>query len=253
MTITWVGHATVLIEVGGVRLITDPAVTKRLMHLVRRGPVPLIDPVDAVLISHLHMDHLHLPSLRRLGPVPELVVPAGAAPLVRGLHPSRLVEVSAGDVHRLNAAGGVVEVCAVEAEHSDRRGPHSRTTARAIGYVIRHAGRSVYFAGDTDLFDGMADIGPVDVALLPIWGWGPTVGERHLTPPTAALAVERLRAAAVIPIHWGTYSPTTLRRGEPAWLGDPLDRFRGELDLLGLGERLVALRPGDAWALPAAG
>ena len=242
MTVTWVGHASVLIETAGHRVLTDPALTARLAHLRRRVPIPDLGPVDTVLISHLHLDHLHLPSLRRLGPVPRLVVPAGAASLVRAMGAEEVHEVRAGDEVDL----GGVTVRAVPADHSCARGPHSRTTAQPVGYVLDAGGVSTYFAGDTDLFDGMRDLGGVDVALLPIWGWGPTLGERHLDPTRAATATEWIDPAVVVPIHWGTYSPVRARRGSPAWLGRPLDAFRAELRDRNRVDRLRILTPGES-------
>ena len=138
----------------------------------------------------------------------------------------------------------------VPAAHSDRRGPHSRVVASPVGYVLRSGGHSVYFAGDTDLFDELAGLGPVDVALLPIWGWGPSIGHGHLDPERAAEAVARLQAGWVIPIHWGTYSPYGLRRRPPVWLHDPLGRFRDELAAVGLADRLLALAPGQRVVAP---
>lgn len=198
LTITWIGHATVVIEIGGRRLITDPALTGRLAHLTRRGAAATVGPVDAVLISHVHLDHLHVPSLRRPGRVPEMAVPTGAARLVRRVAPDRLVELRAGDSWDLDGVGGPIEVRAVAADHSGRRGPHSRVEVEPLGFVARAGGRGVYFAGDTDLFDGMADLGPVDVALVPIWGLGavarrgpPQPGHRRPRRRTDRSAVRR--------------------------------------------------------------
>jgi L-ascorbate metabolism protein UlaG (beta-lactamase superfamily) len=253
VTITWVGHATAIIDIGGVRVLTDPALTKRLVHLTRRQAPPELDPVDAVLISHLHMDHLHLPSLRTLQGEPELVVPAGAGRLVRGVPASTVAEVAPSDRFELTSGTATVDVEVITAEHSGRRGPHSRHTAPPLGYVLRAGGRSVYFPGDTDLFDGMADLGPVDVALLPIWGWGASLGEGHLNPQSAVRATELIDPAVVIPIHWGTFSPVRARRGSPPWLGRPLDEFTVALDRRGLGDRLLALAPGGSASVGGSG
>ena len=249
-TVTWVGHASVLIEADDHRILTDPALTARLAHLLRRAPLPEVGPVDTVLISHLHLDHLHLPSLRRLGPVGRLVVPAGAGPLVRSLAADEVHEIRPGDEVDL----GAVTVRAVPADHSCRRGPHSRVTADPVGYVVAAEGGSVYFAGDTDLFDGMRDLGAIALALLPIWGWGPTLGERHLDPDRAAVATEWIDPDGVVPIHWGTYSPVRARPGSPAWLDHPLDAFRGALAERDLADRLRAVAPGGSVAVaPAPG
>lgn len=240
--ITWVGHATVTIDVGDVRIVTDPALTKRLAHLRRRVPEPDLGSVDAVLISHVHMDHLHLRSLRRVAPGARLVAPRGSRSLVASCGFRALDDVGCGEV--LDHGGVRIEV--VRAVHGRGRGPHSRISAEPVGYVIEAAGRRVYFAGDTDLFPEMADLGRIDVALLPIWGWGPTLGELHLDPTSAATAATTIDAAAVVPIHWGTYSPVRLGRGSPTWLDRPITAFRDELDKQGLAERLVAVDPGGS-------
>ena len=241
-TVTWVGHASVLIEAREHRLLTDPTLTGRLAHLRRRVPVPDVGPVDTVLISHLHLDHLHLPSLRALGPVRRLVVPTGAAPLLRSVVADEVLEVRSGDEVDLDG----VTVRAVPAVHSCRRGPHSRASAEPVGYMVEAAGVSVYFAGDTDLFDAMRDLGAVDVALLPIWGWGPTLGEGHLDPERAATATAWIDPGVVVPIHWGTYSPVRARPGAPAWLDRPRDAFGAALAERSLADRLRALAPGGS-------
>jgi L-ascorbate metabolism protein UlaG (beta-lactamase superfamily) len=245
--LTWVGHATVLLDVAGLRILTDPALTRSLAHLRRRRPAPALAPVDVVAISHVHMDHFHRPSLRRvIGQHTHIVVPRGSTSLLPRGVTGTVAEVGEGELVQLAGATCPVAVEAVHAEHSDRRGPHSRVVARPLGYVVRCGGRSVYFAGDTDLFDGMSEIGPVDIALLPIWGWGPTLGERHLDPVTAAEATHRLDARHVVPIHWGTYSPVRARPGDPPWLDRPIDAFRAALAELDLGDRLIALLPGGS-------
>jgi L-ascorbate metabolism protein UlaG (beta-lactamase superfamily) len=244
--ITWVGHATTLVEVDGFQLITDPILTSRVAHLRRRVELGDIPPLEAVLISHLHMDHLHLRSLKQVAAGTQLVCPSGAASLMRSLRAAAVVEVVAGDVLTLRPEGRTPAITAtvVPADHSNQRGPHSRLVAEPVGYVIRCGDRSVYFAGDTDLFDGMAQLGPIDVALIPIWGWGPTLGERHLNPRSAAAAVQVINPRRVVPIHWGTYSPIRPRPGSPTWLENPLGEFERELAAVELGDRLVALRPG---------
>lgn len=245
--ITWVGHATTLIEVGGFRLITDPILTNRVAHLRRRVEPVAIPPLDAVLISHLHMDHLHLRSLKSVAAGTRMVCPVGAADLMSSLEAAEVLEVLAGEVVTLRPEGVTPAITAtvVLADHSNQRGPHSRLVAEPVGYVIRCGERSVYFAGDTDLFDDMAHLGPIDVALIPIWGWGPTLGERHLNPRSAARAAQMINPRQVLPIHWGTYSPIRPLPGAPAWLENPLAEFERELEAVGMADRLVALRPGD--------
>ena len=250
--ITWIGHATVLIEIGGVKILTDPALTMSVAHLRRRHPVPTIDElsVDVVAVSHIHMDHLHRPSLRRIGgSAPRIIVPAGSASLVRDLGFTEIHEMKTGDHTQIELDTRVLRIEAVHADHSGSRGPHSRVSAAAVGFVFRAGNHSVYFAGDTDKFEQMADIGPVDVALLPVWGWGSTLGERHLNPDTAAQSTLLLRPTYVIPIHWGTYSPVRSRRGSPAWLDSPLTAFRHALRRINPEVHLIELSPGDSIAL----
>jgi L-ascorbate metabolism protein UlaG (beta-lactamase superfamily) len=241
-SVTWLGHATTLVEIDGVRVLTDPAVTASLGHLRRRRPAPDAGRVDAVLISHLHMDHLHRPSLRRTVRGAVVVVPRGAGRLVRGIGASEVIELDHGASW---TPDGRVAITMVPAMHSDRRGPHSRVRAAAAGYLVRGAQASVYFAGDTDLFEGMHGIGPVDAALVPIWGWGRSLGCHHLTPATAAEAVARVGARLAVPVHWGTYSPLRIGGGAPRWLDRPLGEFAAALDARDMGDRLHALWPGE--------
>jgi len=151
LEITWLGHASVLIELDGARLLTDPLVRRRAGPLVRIAPP--VDPantrgIDAVVISHLHGDHMHLPSLRRIERLGPLVAPAGAARWLERHGQRDVHEVRAGDEVRV----GAVQVLAVPAEHGDTRGHPFGPKAAPLGYVMRGSG-SVHFAGDTDLFE----------------------------------------------------------------------------------------------------
>jgi L-ascorbate metabolism protein UlaG (beta-lactamase superfamily) len=239
LRVTWLGHATVLIELGPLRVLTDPVLRGRIAHLRRHAPVA--DPpdrLDAVLLSHLHRDHADGPSLRRL-PAAPVLVPAGAAATVRRLGAREVVELRAGDAIPL--AGGTVT--AVPAVHEGRRSPLHRAVD-ALGFVVERGPR-VYFAGDTDRFDGMADLAPLDLALLPIWGWGTSIGPGHLDPRGAAEAVALLRPRVVVPIHWATYLPY----GYPAahrLLRDPGAAFATHVAELAPATRVVVLRPGES-------
>ncbi len=245
--ITWLGHATVLVEVGGARLLTDPVLRGRVAHLRRHAPtIPPPSDVDAVVLSHAHRDHLDLPTLRALSPAPELIVaPAGVGRTLRRLTGTEVRELRTGE--RLDVAGAQIE--AVSAMHDGRRSPVARMS-ESLGYVLSPAGGGgprVYFAGDTAVTDEMADLEEIDVALMPIWGWGPSLGPGHMNPDEAAEALERIRPRVAVPIHYGTLLPIGLRRRYGHVLHDPLERFRlaaaerapeTEVAVLGAGEDL---------------
>jgi L-ascorbate metabolism protein UlaG (beta-lactamase superfamily) len=207
--IAFLGHATVLIELEGRRLLTDPLLRRRVAHLRHRAPAAReqLDGVDAVLISHLHHDHLDIASLRILGADTPLLVSSGAGAWLRARGFASVTELGVGESDRL----GPVEVTAVEARHDARRMPGG-PRAPALGFVVR-GGRRVYFAGDTELFDGMAELAPgLDVALLPVAGWGPRLGPGHMDARDAARAASMLRPRVAIPVHWGTLRPIIGRR-----------------------------------------
>jgi L-ascorbate metabolism protein UlaG (beta-lactamase superfamily) len=218
--ITWLGHSTVLVELDGARLLTDPVLGRRVAHLRRyHEPVDAraLRPLDLVLVSHAHWDHLDVRTLARLGRDQPVVVPRGAGRILRRRGFGAVHEVEVGD----RVPAGAVTVEATPAEHDASRGPFG-VSAPALGYVLRGS-RSVYFAGDTDVFDGMAELAGIDVALLPVSGWGPRVPAGHLDPERAARATALLRPRLVVPIHWGTYGP--LHRPRPA--GDPAGEYAG--------------------------
>ena len=238
--LTWLGHSTVVLRLGETVLVTDPVLRARMQHLRRHVPRPTLHGhVDAVLVSHAHHDHLDLPSLRALPDVGLLVLPRGLGRLVRRAGAGAVAEVAPGDERTV----GDVAIRVVHAEHSGRREPLG-PTGPALGFVLEHAGRRAYFAGDTGLFDGMAAIGPVDVALLPIWGWGPSLGPGHMDPEQAAQAAALVRPRVVVPIHWGTYLPIGARRRHGALLRTPAAQFARAMADAAPGVEVVVLAPG---------
>lgn len=204
--ITWLGHSTTRIELDGVTLLTDPVLRRRVAHLRRDQEVDdsALAGIDAVLVSHLHMDHLDVRSFTRLERSLRVLLPKGGGSILRRRGFTDVVEVEVGD----EVAIGAVTVRVAPAAHHVQRVPLGKATP-AVGYVVRGS-RTVYFAGDTDLFDGMAEFAGMDIALLPISGWGPKLPAGHLNPETAARALKLLRPGVVIPIHWGTYAPVHL-------------------------------------------
>jgi len=240
--IVYVGHSTVLVEMDGVRLLTDPLLRARLLHLRRVGPVDLdaLGEVDAVLVSHVHLDHLDLPSLRRLGRDTRIVVPQGAGRFVARKRFTEVTELAIGQELRI----GALVVRGAPAIHDSARRPLG-VRAVPMGHVIRGS-RSVYFAGDTDVFDGMAELAPVDVALLPIWGWGPTIGHGHMSPKEAADAARLLQPSVAIPIHWGTYFPfQNALRGIPSFVEWPAQDFAKRVESVAPAVEVRLLRPGE--------
>lgn len=224
--VTWLGHATVLVELGGARLLTDPVLRGRVAHLRRHAaPVPPPKDVDAVLVSHAHRDHLDLPTLRALSPPPRLIVaPTGVGRTLRRLTGTEVRELSAGD----DLAVGGARVDAVPAVHDGRRSPVAQRS-ESLGYVLSPAGVDgprVYFAGDTAVNDDMRGLGRIDLALMPIWGWGPSLGPGHMDPGEAVDALALIRPRIAVPIHYGTLLPIGLGRRYGHVLRDPLARFQ---------------------------
>jgi L-ascorbate metabolism protein UlaG (beta-lactamase superfamily) len=209
LAVTWLGHATVLLELDGVRVLTDPVLRGRVGPLVRIAPdVDLggLGSVDCVLISHLHADHLDPPSLRLVGHDIPILAPSRSAPWLRRRDLDDVRELAPGD----EATVGPIQIRAVNAVHARKRTPFG-PAADPIGFLITGS-RSAYFAGDTDVFAEMAELrGLVEAALLPVSGWGPRVPRGHLDPQRAAEAARMIAPDVAIPIHYGT-----LARPRPA-------------------------------------
>jgi L-ascorbate metabolism protein UlaG (beta-lactamase superfamily) len=257
----FLGHSTVRVELAGTTVLSDPLLTAGIGP-VRRVVAPLPPAtwagVDLVLISHLHNDHLHLPSLRRLGRGTPVVVPRGAGRWLRGKGFTAVEELAPGG----SLTHGRLTVTATDADHSAHRwgprfthGPH----APAVGHLVSGGGSSVYLAGDTDLFPGMADLGAdgVDVAALPVWGWGPSLGPGHLDPHRAAEAVALLRPRVAVPVHWGTLAirglttlPGPWRARMRALLTEPPRTFAAAVAAGGSGAAVALTAPGSPVQLP---
>lgn len=249
--VAYLGHATTLIELAGTAVLTDPVLTSGVATFIRRvGTAPGLPAgtTRVVVISHGHHDHLHRPSLAHLDRDIPVIVPIGLGSLVRGWGHRDVTELAVGAAVEI----GSVRVTAVPADHSGFRPPFGPRAA-AVGYLVEGGGRFVYFAGDTDIHDEMADLGRrgLDVALLPVWGWGPRLGVGHLDPERAAAAVAILTPRVAIPIHWGTLWPIALR-----WrrirLVDPPGRFVDAVARVAPATRVVVLAPGETHELGSA-
>jgi L-ascorbate metabolism protein UlaG (beta-lactamase superfamily) len=243
----YVGHATVLIELDGARVLTDPLLRKRVAHLRRVAPLDLdaIGRVDVVLISHAHHDHLDIPSLRKLDRRALVVAPRGLGTLLRRLGFGRVVEVVEGE----DVDAGGLRVRATPAEHDAGRVFGVR--AEPVGFAVLGTQR-MFFAGDTELFDGLEGlVDDLDLALLPIWGWGPTLGRGgHLDPASAAEAARRLRPRIAVPIHWGTYAPWHRSIfGVPSFVRPPAQAFERAVRERAPGIDVRVLEPGESLEL----
>lgn len=250
--VTFLGHATIVIDMDGVRILTDPILRSRVGPLVRmRGPVEETHwaGADIVLISHSHWDHLDHGSLRMLGMDANIVVPRGMGAGLRRRGFLRVTEVDVGD--EVQVAG--VRVEAVHAEHRGF-GPPVGGTERSIGFII-HGSQRHYFAGDTAYFAGMADFDQgLDLALLPVWGWGPTAKpSEHLDPFGAARAVAIIKPRYAVPIHWGTLHPVGFRWMRPSTRIDPPHQFAQLVRRMAPGTIVRVMPVGSSLRVPPPG
>jgi L-ascorbate metabolism protein UlaG (beta-lactamase superfamily) len=247
--LTWIGHATVVLDLDGARLLTDPLLRPHVGALRRLAPQP--DPAswqspDAVLLSHLHHDHAEVGSLRMLRGVPLMSDPANVAWLRRrNLEPAHPL----GD-DWVHVASGV-EVRQVPAVHGHRPMPHRPNAAN--GHLVRGPSATVWIAGDTELYPEMEALpelagGRIDVAVVPIWGWGPRLSGGHLSPEQAARAVAMTRARHAVPVHWGTLHPPWMGRFRRGWLDLPGQHFADALAVLCPEATAVVLEPGQSWS-----
>jgi N-acyl-phosphatidylethanolamine-hydrolysing phospholipase D len=225
---TWLGHASFLVQMDGINLLTDPHFSPRASPLPWAGPERLIAPpiahaelplIDVVLVSHNHYDHLDAPTLRWLAEshAPLFVVPLGVAPLLRKLGAERVVELDWWARHRR----GGLSVMAVPAQHFSGRGITDRNATLWCGYVFEADGRRAYFAGDTGYSPDFAEIGrrcaPLDLALIPIGAYEPRSFMRsmHVNPEEAVQIHRDVGSRLSLAMHWGTFRLTLEPLDEP--------------------------------------
>ncbi len=252
LTVAWLGHSTVVIDLDGVRILTDPLLHAHAGLLRRIAPRP--DAAqwhgpDAVLISHLHHDHAELRSLRMLRGVPLMTAPTNAAWLRR----RRLRSAVALDEEWSSVGSGPVDVRLVPAVHRHRPMPHRPNDAH--GHLVRGASARVWVAGDTSLYPEMSSLpdlagGAVDLAVVPIGGWGPRLSEGHMNPEQAASACARVGARWAVPVHWGTLHPPLVARFGTEWLERPGEHFAEALRREAPGCEAVVLEPGERRVIP---
>jgi L-ascorbate metabolism protein UlaG (beta-lactamase superfamily) len=257
VTVAWLGHSTVVIELDGVRILTDPLLSAHAGLLRRIAPRP--DPEqwqrpDAVLISHLHHDHAELRSLRLLREVPLMTARANAEWLRR----RGLGSAVAIDEDWTRVGPGDVTVRLVRADHRHRPMPHRPNDAH--GHLVRGPSATVWLAGDTSLHPEMSLLpeqagGAVDVAVVPVAGWGPRLSEGHMNPGQAAEACALTGARWAVPVHWGTLHPPLVARFGKDWLERPGQEFAEALSRVAPGCEALVLEPGErrTWRVDAGG
>jgi L-ascorbate metabolism protein UlaG (beta-lactamase superfamily) len=247
LAVTFVGHATLLLQWKGLNILTDPNFVPRVVvpkRLVEPGiPVEQLPPLDLIVVSHAHLDHLVKPSLRKLGKEVPVVVPTGLAELITPLGFRRVYELNWWEIYEEDG----FKVIHVPAKHWGRRTPHDRERGYG-GFVIERHGHHVYFAGDTAYFKGFLEIGrafPIDLALLPIGAYRPlSFRQVHCNPEDALQAFEDMQARYMVPIHWGTFRLTHEPIHEPtAWLARLCSNN-------GFADRVKILQHGRTFVLP---
>lgn len=248
VSVTWLGHSTAVVDLAGTRLVTDPLLHRHAGMLRRRGgtPAQAWRGADAVLLSHLHHDHAELRSLRLFNGAPILTAPANARwARGRGL-------VSMGLMEEWVPVKGV-HVRLVRAIHRARPMPHRPNTAN--GHLVRGAGVRIWVVGDSEPFPGMAHLpqlagGPVDVALIPVGGWGPRLSEGHMDPARAARVCAEVGVGVAIPVHWGTLHAPGWRNLPRGWMDHAGEAFAAAAARVAPDTRVVVLAPGETWTGP---
>lgn len=243
--ITWLGHASFLVQLDGVSLLIDPVLGERVAGVVSRNvavPVPAerLPHIDAALVTHSHYDHLDLPTLKQVG-----------APVYAGLGLRPLLEKEGLRCRELGwwqaAQVGGVEITFVPAQHWSRRGLGDTNRTLWGGFVVKGSSATLYHAGDTAWFGGFAEIGrrfELDAALLPIGAYDPAwfMSPQHMNPEEALRAFQDLGARTFVAMHWGTFKLSD----EP--LDEPPRRLEAERRRLGIpAERVRVLAVGEEW------
>ncbi len=215
-TVTWIGHSTLLIQIDGINILTDPIWSERCSPVNFAGPKRHVPPglvfddlpeIDVVLISHDHYDHLDKATIKMLGNKPLYLVPLGIGAILREWGITHYSEMDWWDSMKFNGA----EIVCVPAQHFSGRSLFNRNKTLWSGWVVQGKSQNFYFAGDTGYFPGFKEIGkrygPFDLAALPIGAYLPRwfMGPIHLSPDEAVDAYIDLRAKMFVAIHWGTF------------------------------------------------
>jgi L-ascorbate metabolism protein UlaG (beta-lactamase superfamily) len=258
MGVTFIGHSSFLIQMGGKNLVVDPNFARWLVVLKRLKRPGLkvrdLPPIHYVLISHAHMDHLHRPSLRAIsrltraecGHAPTIIVPRAVEDLVRRLGYTEIVELDTWEAHKESG----LEITHVPSRHWGAR--MLRDYHRGFGgYVLRSGIHSVYHAGDTAYFDGFREIGKrlkPELALLPIGAYHPpSFRNVHTSPEDALQAFLDLGAKYMVPMHYGTFRLSH----EP--VHEPVERLLLAAESARVSDRVFVLEEGKTMIFPGSG
>jgi L-ascorbate metabolism protein UlaG (beta-lactamase superfamily) len=228
LRVTWLGHSTMLIESGGIRVLTDPVFGERIGPLSFAGPrrfhppparIEQLPPLDAILVSHDHFDHLCKTSVIELARlrVP-FITSLGVGALLERYGAETVVELDWWESHTLS--GGDLRFTAVPAHHFSGRSLTDRNRTLWSSGVIETARHRLFFSGDTGPHDGFATIaerfGGFDLTMLEIGAWNPAWGDIHLGPARALDAFDELGGGVLLPMHWGTFDLGLHPWDEPA-------------------------------------
>ena len=250
LRVTWLGHATALVEIDGARILTDPIWSERVSPSEWIGPrrffappLPLeeLPPIDAVLVSHDHYDHLDMRTIERLAERgARFFVPLGVGAHLEawGVAPSRIEELD-WDESRL--VGGVTATLA-PARHFSGRGFTDRDVTLWGSWVVAGPEHRVYYSGDSGYFDGFREIGaaygPFDAALMSLASYGPTWPHVHMTPEELVRAHVEIGGGVFLPVHWATFNLAFHDWNEPI--------LRASAAAAAAGVTLLAPRPGES-------
>ena len=248
LKITFINHATLLLQMDGINVLTDPIYSRTVSFLFPRRQKPGIPfedlpPIDYVLVSHSDYDHLNLKTLRKLRRTgtATIVVPTGLSRYAQKAGFKDIVELSTWDVlDRSN-----VKITCAPARHHSKRTAWDRTGSSCCGYVVETSERTVYFAGDTGYDEFFVELGSrftIDAALLPIGAYKPEKWFKnlHLHPATAVKAFQDLRARHLVPYHWGTFWISDEPMAEPPRL------LLAESERVGVQDRVHILNNGES-------
>ncbi|MCM1511949.1 MAG: MBL fold metallo-hydrolase [Oxalobacter formigenes] len=220
-TLTWIGHASFLVQLAGKNILIDPVLSQKIGWIERNCPPglawPALPKIDLVLITHNHRDHMDAPTLKKLGPEPLYIVPQGLGTWFSRRGFKRVRETRWWQKEEI--AGTTITF--VPAQHWSRRGLADGNTSWWGGFVLEKDGLRLYHAGDTGWFNGFAEIGrrtgPLHAALLPIGAYAPRwfMNPQHINPEEAIAAMRQLGAKNLVPMHWGTFKLSDEPLDEP--------------------------------------